>query len=89
MPLYMASFFIDPPYIAAGPSLYRYGMTQQKHLELAARLRVYPHPWCATYDADPLVYELYNWAEVATDSYRYSMAGSQFVRVGKTLPSWC
>lgn len=35
-----------------------------------------PYPWIATYDNDPLVKDIYKWATIETERYRYSISGS-------------
>lgn len=76
--------FIDPPYIGTGPILYRERMDTDAHITLAAKLKVYLHPWIATYDDDPLVRDIYRWAAVENDMHRYSISGSGRARWKKT-----
>lgn len=51
--------FVDPPYIGVGNALYAHGMTEADHARLAAALRQTPASWVLTYDAHPLVLDLY------------------------------
>lgn len=60
-----AFVFADPPYLGAGNSLYGRGMDLSAHQRLAAALRGCASPWALTYDAHPLVLELYRDHRVA------------------------
>ena len=59
--------YIDPPYIAAGPSLYVHGTID--HARLAASLKERDR-WTLSYDDVPELRALYSWAHVETLSVR-------------------
>lgn len=60
-----ATIFIDPPYVQKGSQLYAHSYTEKDHRDLAELLEslVMGMPACAdilvTYDADPLIIDLY------------------------------
>lgn len=60
-----AFVFLDPPYAAQGPSLYRHSFDEGNHRRLSEKLSNYRGDFALTYDDDPLVRELYQWAEIA------------------------
>lgn len=51
--------FADPPYVSDGPSLYRHSFTAADHVSLALTLTTSSVRWMLTYDAHPLVLQLY------------------------------
>lgn len=51
--------FVDPPYIEEGNRLYAQGMDAAAHCRLAELLLSHPTPWVLTYDAHPVVLDLY------------------------------
>ncbi len=51
--------YLDPPYVAAGPGLYRRSFSEGDHRALAEALGRHRGPWALSYDACPLVDELY------------------------------
>ena len=60
-----AFFYLDPPYVAKGPGLYRVFFTEADHVRLAERLRGEKHPWLLSYDDHPLVHRLYGgWSRI-------------------------
>jgi DNA adenine methylase len=56
--------YLDPPYIAAGPSLYVYPFAAADHLRLRDALRCSTNPWVLSYD--PPARPLYDFAQVKT-----------------------
>ena len=54
-----ATIYLDPPYVKAGNSLYRYAFTEKDHRELALALRDCNNYWVLSYDDHPLIKELY------------------------------
>ena len=54
-----ALLYLDPPYVAKGPGLYKSSFDDEKHRRLVAEVRSYSGKWMLTYDNDPLVRELY------------------------------
>lgn len=63
------SWYLDPPYFAAGPDLYRHGTID--HDRLATTLRTAPSPWLLSYDNDPAVCRLYTWANITRTHETY------------------
>lgn len=51
--------FVDPPFVRAGPGLYRYAFTEADHRRLADQLRACPARWFVSYDDDELIRDLY------------------------------
>lgn len=51
--------FFDPPYVEKGPTLYRQAFDREAHGRLAASMARCRSRWIMTYDASPLVDELY------------------------------
>ena len=63
------AWYLDPPYFAAGPDLYRHGSID--HDRLAATLRTTPGPWLLSYDDVPAVRFLYSWATITRAQETY------------------
>jgi DNA adenine methylase len=83
-------FFIDPPYLEKGPTLYLNALDADYHAALAARLKAMSDAaWVLTYDDCPEVRRMYRgWASIRPFSLRYSAAER---RTGKELlitPRW-
>lgn len=72
----------DPPYVEKGPSLYANAFGEADHRHLAETIARCPVPWMVTYDADPLVDELYGVFTRYDLSVGYSAAR---VRVGREI----
>lgn len=49
----------DPPYVEKGPELYKNSFRDADHRSLAARISSCRFPWIVTYDAVPLVDQMY------------------------------
>ena len=54
-----AFFYLDPPYVKAGPDLYQVAFTEVDHERLAKRLRGESRPWLLSYDDHPLIHRFY------------------------------
>lgn len=68
-----AFLYIDPPYLAAGNSLYLNAFTHRDHAELAATVRSFPDGnWVVTYDDAPYIRRLYEGEEVRSYALYYS-----------------
>lgn len=60
-----AFFYLDPPYVAAGPQLYQVSFFEDDHRRLARSLRREERPWLLSYDDHPLVHRLYGgWSQI-------------------------
>jgi len=63
---YSASFdqrtliYLDPPYVEKGPRLYLNAYEEKDHRELAAAVAKLECPWVVSYDAHPLISEIYS-----------------------------
>lgn len=51
--------YIDPPYYAKGPSLYRYYYEDNMHKELARFIKTKSYPWLVSYDDIPEIRKMY------------------------------
>lgn len=72
----------DPPYVEKGPGLYANAFGEEDHRRLGEVIAGCPVPWMVTYDADPLVDEVYG------DFDRYDLAvgySAAKVRVGNEI----
>ena len=90
--------YLDPPYVAKGPGLYKSSFDSIKHRSLAEEIKVYRGNWMLTYDDDPLIRNLYepnsSWPiSVGNVSVGYSAAtirikATEFLALspGLTLP---
>ena len=71
-----AFFYLDPPYVKAGPHLYQVAFTQADHERLAKRLRSEKRPWLLSYDDHPLIHRLYGgWSRIEEVQVGYSING--------------
>lgn len=63
-------WYVDPPYLVAGPALYRHGNID--HQALADHLQFKTSPWLLSYDDDDdqTVRSMYKWAQIV-DDYDY------------------
>ncbi len=65
--------YIDPPYLAAGGSLYLNAFTHRDHADLAEIVRAYPSGnWIVTYDDAPYIRRLYDGESVQSYALYYS-----------------
>lgn len=72
--------YLDPPYIEKAQRIYSLAFEEKDHRELATRLLRTKHRWILSYDAEPLVLDLYRgYADV--NEYRvvhnYTMTGTR------------
>jgi DNA adenine methylase len=51
--------YLDPPYINKADQIYTLQFTDRDHREIAANLKGSPHRWVMSYDAEPLILDLY------------------------------
>lgn len=71
-----AFFYLDPPYVKAGPDLYQVAFTLGDHERLARRLRGEKRLWLLSYDNDPLIHRLYGgWSRIEEVQVGYSIHG--------------
>lgn len=61
--------FVDPPYLRAGPKLYKHAFGTAQHVELSLALRRTQHDFVLTYDDRPEVWGLYDFATVLAYEY--------------------
>ena len=87
--------YLDPPYVAKGPGLYKSSFNEEKHRSVAADIKKYSGKWMLTYDDNELVRQLYtpspDWPiAVGNVSVRYSATterkrASEFLALGPGL----
>lgn len=66
--------YLDPPYYAKGPELYRFSFSARDHDRLAGCLRSTNAKWALSYDDHPEIRRLYSWATFTELEVRYSNA---------------
>lgn len=66
-------FNIDPPYIKAGPLLYKNNYDAEDHKKLGEEVKQLKNKWIMTYDNNPLVYEIYNGFNIRLYNLSYSL----------------
>lgn len=66
------AIYLDPPYWHQGNSLYPTGMTKVEHQQLANYLKTEKRDWLLSYDNCTEIKELYSWADIDEDVWRYS-----------------
>ena len=83
-------YFIDPPYLKKGPTLYLNGLDSEYHVRLADKLRsMAAGAWALTYDDCDEVHQLYSsWAMIRPFSLRYSARESRVGREVLITPPW-
>lgn len=83
-------FFIDPPYLNKGRTLYMNGLDPAYHARLAAELKNMDHKaWALTYDDCLEIRELYEgWAAVRPFSLRYTARERRMGRELLITPKW-
>jgi len=60
-----AFYYLDPPYVEAGPQLYQGAFTLKDHERLARLLRRESRPWLLSYDDHPVIHDLYGgWSRI-------------------------
>jgi DNA adenine methylase len=68
-----AFLYVDPPYLAAGGSLYLNAFTHRDHADLAGIVRAYPNGnWVVTYDDAAYIRRLYDGESVQSYALYYS-----------------
>ena len=82
-------FFIDPPYIAKGASLYTNHYEPDDHAKVAKVIRRLAHPWLVTYDCAPQIADYYAGQKLASYAINYSAnikrKGKEFLIASKHL----
>jgi DNA adenine methylase len=73
--------YLDPPYYVAGPQLYAVAMKHKEHVQLAESLKAVKAQWVLSYDSHPVIENLYQWADIRREGFRYS--SSSFSEEGK------
>jgi DNA adenine methylase len=83
-------FFIDPPYIVKGKTLYLNALDEEYHRSLAARLKSLDKAsWLLTYDDCPQIRQMYeSWATVRPFSLRYAAAERRSGAEVLIVPQW-
>jgi DNA adenine methylase len=85
-----AFFFIDPPYVQKGKTLYLNSLTAVYHKQLAERLNsMQTAAWVLTYDDCAEVRRLYRgWATIRSFGLRYAAAERRSGREVLITPKW-
>lgn len=68
--------YLDPPYYEKGPELYQYAFNEDDHVRLASNLRYFNGVWLLSYDDNPRIRELYDFADIVTVPLNYSISGT-------------
>lgn len=58
--------YLDPPYYEMGPQLYQHAFGDQDHLRLRDALRRCNQPWVLSYDDNPYIHRLYDFASIVS-----------------------
>lgn len=66
-------FNFDPPYVTAGPSLYKNSYYEQDHIELSEIIAKVINPWILTYDDDTLIHACYKGFAMRKYNLTYSL----------------
>jgi DNA adenine methylase len=66
--------YADPPYVKAGPQLYKHAFGGMDHARLAESLKACGGSWVLSYDEHELVRELYGWANIESITLTYTCA---------------
>lgn len=69
-----AFIYADPPYYKAGPQLYKHSFGDAEHRRLAESLRACRASWVLSYDDQPAIRQLYDWADIGHVELTYSTA---------------
>lgn len=75
--------FIDPPYFEAGSKCYKNSFSPEQHQSLARRVWTLQTDFAVTYDNQPEIIEMYDWASIADLEFKYFMSTSR--REGKEM----
>ena len=83
-------FFIDPPYVKRGQTLYQNDLDLDYHARLAELLKTMSsRAWVLTYDDCPEVRELYGeWASLRSFSLHYTASSRRIGRELMITPKW-
>ncbi len=73
--------YLDPPYVEKGPKLYLNAYKDADHRELAREVSRLHCPWIVSYDAHPLVSEIYG--EYREQDMRLHYSAREHSRVGR------
>lgn len=66
-------FNIDPPYIKAGPELYKNNYVLEDHIQLSKAVKTLENKWIMTYDNKPIVYDMYKGFLIKDFDLNYSL----------------
>lgn len=58
--------YLDPPYVQAGPGLYKHSFTDADHDALCEALWYSPAKWLLSYDDHPSIHARYHWSHIET-----------------------
>jgi DNA adenine methylase len=72
-----AIYYLDPPYVKAGPDLYPMSFNLADHERWASLLRKETRPWLLSYDDHPVIRELYQGSRIEEVVMKCSIEGSR------------
>lgn len=83
-------FFVDPPYLVKGKTLYLNALDEEYHIALADRLKsMTDAAWVLTYDDCPEIRRMYRgWATIRPFSLRYAAAERRYGKEVLIAPKW-
>jgi len=72
--------YCDPPYVSAGPGLYKFPFTEADHIRLSQCLDRIPCRWAVSYDNHPMIRKLYARRIIVDVDITYSLANNSEAR---------
>ena len=70
----------DPPYVEKGGQLYKNSFCERDHIELAKKVLSCPRKWIVTYDAVPLIAQIYKKCRIGTWDVTYATSQKRNVQ---------
>jgi DNA adenine methylase len=68
-----AFVYLDPPYFEKGNELYQLSFSESDHVRMAQELKKSNSKWMVSYDDQPEIRELYDWANIIEVNVKYSI----------------
>jgi DNA adenine methylase len=65
-------YYLDPPYYVMGKQLYQNGFEDEEHVRLSKLLKKQKY-WVLSYDDNPFIRKLYNWANIEEVGVNYTI----------------
>ena len=73
---YNSFYYLDPPYYEQGNSLYICGFLEKDHIRLQEILKKSKNKWLLSYDNNPYIKTLYEWANIKEISMKCTINGA-------------